>query len=186
MRAEFVCLFVCLFVPHTFRHFRSDRLANRLIVFLSTGRIFWHLAFLISAPPPPPRVQKGFKKSFFRPFLLYLRQFSSDFLTNRLILFLSATRIFWRLAFPISVPPSPPGPKKGRKKQLGLCHYTRSAVVAALLTLDRRQAFAHPARRDAYNQFHLARSLPREDQFHFTLHHIVLLASRLEPRCIYY
>ena len=48
----------CVYVKHAFRHFRSDRLANRLILFLSTTRICRHHPFPKFLPPAPTTVQK--------------------------------------------------------------------------------------------------------------------------------
>ena len=51
----------CVYVTHAFRHFRSDRLANRLILFLSTRGIFRHHPFPKFPPPAPSTVQKWSK-----------------------------------------------------------------------------------------------------------------------------
>ena len=69
MDATLVCLSVCLYVSRPFRHFRSDRLANRLILFLSTRRISRHISFPKFPPPHPPRVQKGSKTLNYSAFL---------------------------------------------------------------------------------------------------------------------
>ena len=71
-----VCVSVCVYVSHAFRHFRSDCLANRLILFLSTTRILWHILVNIFRPPPPPRSKNGPKRSFVQPFCRLHRAFA--------------------------------------------------------------------------------------------------------------
>ena len=59
----------CVYVTHAFRHFGFDRLANRLILFVWTRRIFRYLPLPKFRPPAPTTVQKWSKTVICSAFL---------------------------------------------------------------------------------------------------------------------
>jgi len=67
-----LCVCVCVYVSHAFRHFSSDRLANRLFLFLSTRRISRHLTFPKFPPLAAPRGSKTVRNGHFLAFPRYV------------------------------------------------------------------------------------------------------------------